>query len=84
MIRGDEPPSLPMAPALVAVGTYALLLHAAAPAGPAGDTGAVEAGKKPADKAIYVCQRCGNTVEGEAPDSCPICNAKKSMFKKIE
>jgi rubrerythrin len=45
---------------------------------------AVEAGKKPADKAIYVCQRCGNTVEGEAPDTCPICNAKKAMFKRID
>lgn len=33
---------------------------------------------------LYVCQRCGNTVEGSAPDACPICGAPKSMFKKIE
>jgi rubrerythrin len=33
---------------------------------------------------IYVCQVCGNTVEGEAPDVCPICASPKSKFKKIE
>lgn len=33
---------------------------------------------------IYVCQVCGNTVEGEAPDKCPICGAPKKMFKKID
>jgi rubrerythrin len=32
----------------------------------------------------YVCQVCGNTVEREAPDVCPICGAPKNMFKKIE
>jgi len=32
----------------------------------------------------YVCQYCGNTVEGEAPEKCPICGAPKSMFKKID
>jgi rubrerythrin len=32
----------------------------------------------------YVCQVCGNTVEGEPPDVCPICGAPKKMFKKIE
>ncbi len=31
----------------------------------------------------YVCQVCGNTVEGQAPDTCPICGAKKEAFKKI-
>jgi rubrerythrin len=33
---------------------------------------------------IYVCQVCGNTVEGEAPDKCPICGAPKKMFNKID
>ena len=33
---------------------------------------------------IYVCQVCGNTVEGEAPDKCPICGAPKKMFKLID
>ncbi len=32
----------------------------------------------------HVCQVCGNTVEGEAPDKCPICGAPKKSFKKIE
>lgn len=32
----------------------------------------------------YVCQVCGNTVENEAPEECPICGAKKQAFKKIE
>jgi rubrerythrin len=36
------------------------------------------------EKAIYVCQYCGNTVEGEAPDKCPVCGAPKRMFKLIE
>jgi len=31
-----------------------------------------------------VCQVCGNTVEGDPPDTCPICGAPKKMFKKIE
>src|SRR4030042_1157100 len=30
-----------------------------------------------AEKPIYVCQDCGNTVEGEAPETCPICGAPK-------
>ena len=32
----------------------------------------------------YVCQICGNTVEGKAPDRCPICNAPREMFKKVD
>ncbi len=32
----------------------------------------------------YVCQVCGNTVEGEAPETCPICGAPKNMFKKVD
>jgi rubrerythrin len=41
------------------------------------------AGTKKADTAIYVCQTCGNTVWGEAPERCPICGAVHS-FKKID
>lgn len=40
-------------------------------------------GKNP-DVDYYVCQVCGNTVEGKAPDECPICGAKKDAFKKVE
>jgi len=37
-----------------------------------------------AEKPIYVCQVCGNTVEGEAPETCPVCGAPKKMFKRID
>ncbi len=30
----------------------------------------------------YVCSVCGNTVEGAAPEKCPICGAPKSKFMK--
>ena len=32
---------------------------------------------------IFVCQICGNTVEGSAPDVCPICGTSKAKFKLI-
>jgi rubrerythrin len=32
----------------------------------------------------YVCDICGYTAEGEAPDQCPVCKAKKQMFKKVD
>ena len=35
-------------------------------------------------KPFYVCQYCGNTVEGEAPDKCSVCGAPKKMFKLVE
>jgi len=44
----------------------------------------IEKGKVITEKPFYVCQYCGNTVEGEAPDRCPICGAPKKMFKLIE
>jgi len=37
-----------------------------------------------ADVDYYVCQVCGNTVEGSAPDTCPICGAKKEMFNRVD
>jgi len=40
-------------------------------------------GKNP-EVDYYVCQVCGNTVEGAPPDKCPICGAIKKAFKKIE
>jgi len=32
----------------------------------------------------HVCQVCGNTVEGEPPEKCPVCGALKKMFRKVE
>ncbi|MCP8323040.1 MAG: rubrerythrin family protein [Candidatus Methylarchaceae archaeon HK02M2] len=31
----------------------------------------------------YVCEVCGHTVEGIAPDKCPICGASKTKFFKV-
>lgn len=45
---------------------------------------ALNAGTKLKSEAYYVCQGCGNTVAGEAPDVCPICGAPKSSFKRID
>ncbi len=44
----------------------------------------LEKGQDMAEKPIYVCQYCGNTVEGEPPDKCPICGMPKKMFKRID
>jgi rubrerythrin len=41
------------------------------------------AGKDPPDSDIYVCDVCGNTVKGEAPDKCPICGVRKEKFTKV-
>lgn len=38
---------------------------------------------KNAEVDYHVCQICGNTVEGEPPDECPVCRAKKQAFKKV-
>lgn len=32
----------------------------------------------------HVCQVCGNTVEGEPPETCPICGSKKEDFKLVD
>jgi rubrerythrin len=33
---------------------------------------------------IYVCSICGYTVEGEAPDNCPVCKALKKFFNRVD
>ncbi|MDH4161978.1 MAG: rubrerythrin family protein [Nitrospirota bacterium] len=33
---------------------------------------------------FHVCSVCGYTVEGEAPDECPVCKSKKAAFSKVE
>ena len=45
---------------------------------------ALNNGNKPQTVDIYVCQVCGNTVEGEAPDICPICGSPKKKFQRME
>jgi rubrerythrin len=44
----------------------------------------LEAAKKQPAKSFYVCQVCGHTVEGDAPDKCPVCGAGKIAYKKVE
>ena len=44
---------------------------------------ALEAGKDLEAAPIFVCEVCGNTVLGEAPERCPICGAPKSKFTEI-
>jgi rubrerythrin len=43
-----------------------------------------QAGESMKDLPYYVCQVCGYTVEGEAPEKCPICGAPRSRFKKVD
>ncbi len=42
---------------------------------------AVTGGKDVAAEAIRICTVCGWTVEGEAPEKCPICGAKRERFQ---
>jgi len=44
----------------------------------------VESGNDLEETKMFVCQVCGHTVEGEAPDICPICGARHEKFKEIE
>jgi rubrerythrin len=41
-------------------------------------------GKDLQDKVIYVCSVCGNTIVGDAPDTCQVCGADKDKFGPIE
>jgi rubrerythrin len=41
---------------------------------------AVLAGQDAKVNTIHVCEVCGWTVEGDAPDRCPLCGAKQEKF----
>ncbi len=32
---------------------------------------------------ICVCPICGHTVEGDAPDKCPVCGAKGALYREV-
>jgi rubrerythrin len=34
-------------------------------------------------RSVHICPVCGNTVLDEAPDFCPVCGAKKEVYKKF-
>ncbi|RJP14885.1 MAG: rubrerythrin family protein [Candidatus Abyssobacteria bacterium SURF_5] len=44
----------------------------------------LQAGKDLAASSIFVCSVCGNTVNGEPPDRCPVCNSPKKMFFEVK
>jgi len=44
---------------------------------------AVAGGKDIAATPIWVCETCGWTVEGEAPEKCPVCGAVRTKFKQF-
>ena len=35
------------------------------------------------ETSIFVCEICGNTVQGEAPERCPICGAPRAKFTEV-
>jgi len=45
---------------------------------------AVDTGSDVELGAVQVCSVCGYTLEGEAPDNCPVCKAKKEKFVAYE
>lgn len=45
-----------------------------------GAAAAVESGRDIDPKPIHVCSVCGFTMEGDAPDTCPVCGTPKVKF----
>ena len=45
---------------------------------------AVDKGQDSTTGELYVCSVCGWTGEGEPPDNCPLCNAKKELIKTFK
>lgn len=43
----------------------------------------VQNGQDVDDMPIHVCQVCGFTVEGDAPDTCPVCGSPKDKFTRF-
>ena len=44
---------------------------------------ALKAGQKLKDEPYFVCQVCGNTVAGKAPEKCPICGSPRNQFRRV-
>ncbi len=45
---------------------------------------ALDAGGSLKDESYSVCQGCGYTIGGDAPERCPVCGAPRNKFKKVE
>ena len=44
---------------------------------------AVRAGRDLQLDAVYICPVCGHTVLNEPPEKCPVCGAKKEMYRRF-
>jgi rubrerythrin len=44
---------------------------------------ALEKGEDLPASAIHVCDVCGHTIVGDAPEKCPVCGAPRSKFKEV-
>lgn len=44
---------------------------------------AVERGQDVDLGPMFICEVCGYTVEGDAPDTCPLCQASKERFRQF-
>lgn len=44
---------------------------------------AAKAGKDIELESVYICPICGHTILNGAPDNCPVCGAKKEVYKKF-
>jgi rubrerythrin len=43
----------------------------------------VLAGKDADISDVHICEVCGWTLDGDAPDRCPLCGAKSDKFRKF-
>ena len=44
----------------------------------------IRGGEDLPEKKVYVCSVCGNTVEEEPPEKCPVCGVPKEKFFLVE
>lgn len=44
---------------------------------------ALENGKDLDHEVLHICDVCGHTVFGEPPEQCPVCGAKRSIYRKV-
>ncbi len=44
----------------------------------------LDQGQAMPDQPYFVCQVCGHTVAGAAPDKCPVCGALAKAFKRVD
>lgn len=44
---------------------------------------AATSGKDMEFDSVYICPVCGHTILNGAPDKCPVCGAKKEMYRKF-